>query len=187
VSAVRARLAAFAGERRREGVVCCALDTELLGHWWYEGPAWLAAVVEEARATGLELRTVSQAVARCTPVERPLAASSWGAGKDMSTWDSAEVAEIAFAQRRGELAVVAAATRLGRSDRLARATRELLALQASDWAFQHSRRQAGDYPLERVRGHADALHAALGERQRPIDPRLRNLQPDLDLSPLVLP
>ena len=34
---------------------CCALDTELLGHWWYEGPAWLAALLEEAPRQGLEL------------------------------------------------------------------------------------------------------------------------------------
>ena len=34
------------------GLLCCALDTELLGHWWYEGQAWLAAVLEEARGAG---------------------------------------------------------------------------------------------------------------------------------------
>ena len=26
----------------------CAFDTELLGHWWYEGVAWLSAVIDEA-------------------------------------------------------------------------------------------------------------------------------------------
>ena len=31
----------------RPGSVC-ALDTELLGHWWYEGPQWLDAWIEEA-------------------------------------------------------------------------------------------------------------------------------------------
>ena len=34
------------------GLVCCALDTELLGHWWYEGPEWLAAVLGEAGRRG---------------------------------------------------------------------------------------------------------------------------------------
>jgi 1,4-alpha-glucan branching enzyme len=181
------RLRGYDAARGREGLICCALDTELLGHWWYEGPHWLGAVVEEARRAGLELRTVSEALTRCEPVERELEASTWGASKNLSTWDSAEVAEIAFAQRRGELDVVAAATRLGRSPRLARATRELLALQSSDWAFQLTRRTAGDYPLERVRGHAAALHAALTEVYEPDDEHVRNLQADLDLSPLVLP
>ena len=34
------------------GLVVCALDTELLGHWWYEGIAWLGAVVEECAQPG---------------------------------------------------------------------------------------------------------------------------------------
>ena len=105
----------------------------------------------------------------------------------MSTWDSPAVAEFAFAQRRGELAVVAAATRLGRSRRLERAARELLALQSSDWAFQVTRAQAGDYPFDRVRAHAAALHAALSDSAPTPDPRLRGLAPELDIWPLVLP
>jgi 1,4-alpha-glucan branching enzyme len=70
---------------------------------------------------------------------------------------------------------------------LERAARELLALQSSDWAFQLARRQAGDYPLERARGHSAALDAALAESDSVPDPAVRALQPQLDLSPLVLP
>jgi 1,4-alpha-glucan branching enzyme len=187
VGKVAQRLDGYAAERGRPGLVCCALDTELLGHWWYEGPQWLAAVIEEAEAAGVELRTVSDALAQSEPVERSLVASTWGKPKTLRTWDSPAVAEIAFAQRRGELAVVAAATRLGRSPRLERAARELLALQSSDWAFQASNDQAGSYPLERVTAHATELHAALDSAAAEPDPHVRNLQPQLDLSPLVLP
>ena len=42
------RLDAYAGERGRPGLLSFALDTELLGHWWYEGQEWLRAVVDEA-------------------------------------------------------------------------------------------------------------------------------------------
>jgi 1,4-alpha-glucan branching enzyme len=97
------------------------------------------------------------------------------------------VADIVFAQRRGELAVVAAATRLGRSARLERAARELLALQSSDWAFQRTHEQAGHYPVDRVERHAAELHAALDSTRREPEPGVRNLQPHLDLAPLVLP
>jgi 1,4-alpha-glucan branching enzyme len=186
VAQVRGRLDAYAAERDRPGLVCCALDTELLGHWWYEGPEWLAAVVEEAPAAGVELRTVSDALADVEPVDRRLAASSWGNPKTFRTWDSPMVADIAFAQRRAELAVAAAAPRLGHSPRLERAARELLALQSSDWAFQVARDQAGPYPLARVQHHAAELAAALADDAEP-EPRLRNLQPQLDVSPLVLP
>jgi 1,4-alpha-glucan branching enzyme len=187
VAKVGKRLDAYAAERDRPGLVCCALDTELLGHWWYEGPAWLRAVIEETEVAGLELRTVSDALGQCEPVERTLQKSSWGTPKTFATWDSPAVAEITFAQRRGELEVVAAASRLGRSPRLERAARELLALQSSDWAFQVTRDQAGSYPLERLAGHAAALHAALAADGPDPDPRVRNLQPQLDLSPLLTP
>ena len=64
------RLDRYARERSRPGLICCAFDTELLGHWWYEGQAWLRAVVSEARAAGLDLVTASEGVARAEPVER---------------------------------------------------------------------------------------------------------------------
>ena len=34
------------------GVCVCALDTEFLGHWWYEGLDWLRAVLEESSRRG---------------------------------------------------------------------------------------------------------------------------------------
>jgi 1,4-alpha-glucan branching enzyme len=144
-------------------------------------------VLEEADAAGVELRTLTDAVAASEPVERSLAESSWGKPKTLRTWDSPAVADIAFAQRRGELAVVAAATRLGRSARLERAVRELLALQSSDWAFQVTHDQAGPYPDERVKRHSAELHAALAADGPEPEPVLRGLQPHLDLTPLVLP
>jgi 1,4-alpha-glucan branching enzyme len=191
------RLDAYAAERRRPGLVCCALDTELLGHWWYEGQEWLRGVVDEARSQGLRLVTAGEGVRSVEPVERPLASSSWGTGKDLSTWDSPGVAELAFTARRAELRTVAAAAR--RPDHrpeLERAARELLALQASDWAFQVTRELAGDYPLERVAAHAAAHDAALRaladsppvpSARPPVAPGLRNLAPDLALTSLLAP
>ncbi len=149
-------------ERGRPGLVCCALDTELLGHWWYEGPAWLGAVLGEADDAGLDLVTLPAGLERVEPVERELAASTWGSPKDLSTWDSARVAELAFAARGAELETVAAAAQSARGPALERAARELLALQASDWAFLLTRELAADYPLERVRATPEG--AARGPR-----------------------
>jgi 1,4-alpha-glucan branching enzyme len=190
VARARERLARYAAERR-PGLLCCALDTELLGHWWYEGGAWLAAVLAEAREQGLELVTVPGGLERVPPVERSLLASTWGTGKDFSTWDAPAVAEIAFTARRAELRTLAAASRRhGPRAALGRAARELLALQASDWAFQLTRSLAADYPLERVRAHAaahDAALAALEDSAPAPEPTLRNLAPDLDLASLLAP
>jgi 1,4-alpha-glucan branching enzyme len=184
-----ARLHAYASERGKPGLLCCALDSELLGHWWYEGLEWFETVLSQAREQGLELVTVSEGVERVPPVERPLEASTWGRGKDLSTWEGPQVAEIAFEARRAELRTVAAAARSQNGAAAAeRAARELLALQSSDWAFQLTRDLAADYPLRRVREHAEALDAALAalKDSAPVpSPRLRELAPDLDLTSLV--
>ena len=189
VEKVTARLEAYAGERGRTGLVCCALDTELLGHWWYEGAAWLAGVLAEADAAGLDLVTLPTGLDRVEPVQRELAASTWGSPKDLSTWDSARVAEVAFAARGAELETVAAAADAGQGPALERAARELLALQSSDWAFLLTRELAADYPLERVRAHQKQLRAALGALDSAPQPdaELRSLLPALDLAPLVSP
>jgi 1,4-alpha-glucan branching enzyme len=191
VGRVIERLDAYAEERGRPGLVTCALDTELLGHWWYEGPAWLDTVLAEAREQGLELVTVSEALQRVPPVERELHASSWGTDKDLSTWDSPAVAELAWRARDAELRTVAAAARAHDPPQaLQRAARELLGLQSSDWAFQVTRDLAADYPLKRVKAHAEGVHAALAALtdSAPVpEPALRGLAPDLDLAPLVAP
>jgi 1,4-alpha-glucan branching enzyme len=186
-----ARLDDYSERSGRPGVLCCAFDTELLGHWWYEGLEWLRHVVAEAATRGLELATVGDAVGRVEPVARELSASTWGTGKDLSTWDSPRVAELAFAVRGAELRTVAAATSGALAGpALERAARELLAVQASDWPFQVSRELASEYPLERVRGHLAAHDAALGalaDSAAVPEPSLRNLAPDLALSSLAAP
>jgi 1,4-alpha-glucan branching enzyme len=188
VDRVIARLDAYRAERGRPGLCCFALDTELLGHWWYEGMHWLRFVIDEARMRGLALAPLPEALERHEPVKRDIAASTWGKPKDLSTWDHPRVADVAFAQRGAELRTVAAARDARAGDpALERAARELLALQSSDWAFQVTYELAGDYPRRRVSGHSEALDAALSALtdSGPVpDPGLRNLAPQLDVSPL---
>jgi 1,4-alpha-glucan branching enzyme len=184
-------VARAAARLERGGLLCCALDTELLGHWWYEGPDWLAGVLEEAETRGVRLVTVSEGLELVDPLERPLEASTWGREKDLSTWDAPAVGEFAFAARAAELRTVAvAAARAEPRAALVRAARELLALQASDWAFMVSRELAADYPQTRLRGHRaahDAALAALTDSAPVPEPALHNLAPDLDLASLTTP
>jgi len=196
------------------GLAVCALDTELLGHWWYEGITWLGAVVEECSRQGLELVRLDDALERLEPVlielgeknedkrrekqgekkrekrrgerrgeggeseEQPLSSkeqwevSTWGAEGDLSTWSGPAVAELAFAARAAELQTLAAAT-AGRAGPAA--VRELLALQASDWAFMVSRGLAVPYAHERFDAHRQALERALAEGPEASAEGLRNL------------
>lgn len=187
VTSVRERLERFEVARRRRGLIVFAIDTELLGHWWWEGPAWLEQVQKLAGEQGVELVTLSDAATRHEPEPRVLRRSSWGEGKDLRTWDSPEVADMAWAARRLELRLLRG-LRMGVEGAAAmRATRELLALQASDWAFLDGRGQAGDYPYQRSTDHAEALLEAINSGSDPPDARLRNLAPDLSLNPLLEP
>jgi 1,4-alpha-glucan branching enzyme len=192
------------------GLVVCALDTELLGHWWYEGLAWLAAVVEECERQGLALVGLDDALERHepTPLEslaamrgdvppgEPLArceggslqdggawdVSTWGQEGDLSTWSGPSVADIAFATRAAELEVVRAGSRAGPA-----AVRELLALQSSDWAFMVSRGLAVPYARERFEGHRRCVERALAGGADADASGLRNLAVHANRAALLAP
>ena len=83
-------------------------------------------------------------------------ATTWGQPPTLWTWSGPQVAPIIHAQRDAELRVLQRGASVG-----PRALRELLALQASDWAFLETRALAGPYALERIEGHRAALAAAL--------------------------
>ncbi|HET8975259.1 MAG TPA: 1,4-alpha-glucan branching protein domain-containing protein, partial [Solirubrobacterales bacterium] len=188
LAAVGERLSAHAEARGGRGLCVFAIDTELLGHWWAEGPLWLDAVLGGAREHGVRLLRLSDAASGHPGEPRPAAEASWGEGKSLETWDSPAVADLAWAARRLELRLLRACgdERLD-PGRLERAARELLAVQSSDWAFMDHRAQAGDYPYRRVVTHAGAMLEALDSDREAPETRLRNLAPDLSLTPLREP
>ena len=186
VAAAAARLKRFRADRGSPGLLCFAVDTELLGHWWWEGPTWLGEVQRLAPTAGIEMVTASEAVARHPAEARPLRRTTWGDGKDLRTWDAPEVADLAWASRRLELRLLRA---IGEGLDVAaaeRAARELLAAQSSDWAFLDRRKQAGDYPYQRAAGHGARMLDTIDSPGRQ-EPGLSNLAPDLSLTPLWSP
>ncbi|HWJ42080.1 MAG TPA: hypothetical protein VNR67_01485, partial [Solirubrobacterales bacterium] len=52
LAAAAARLRAYAESHDRRGLLVFAIDTELLGHWWSEGPIWLRGVLDGAAEAG---------------------------------------------------------------------------------------------------------------------------------------
>jgi 1,4-alpha-glucan branching enzyme len=173
VARTRERLAAG-------GLAVLAIDTELLGHWWYEGIHWLRCVVSEAGAQGLPLARLDDALTRHPPREidtAELGISSWGTPRDLSTWDGPAVAELAFGARAAELGIVSRGASLRHE-----AVRELAALQSSDWAFMTTRDLASDYPADRVAGHRQALEEALDG-----SPIAHNIAPFASASQILAP
>jgi 1,4-alpha-glucan branching enzyme len=171
VRVVRERLAALRERLGRPGLTVAAFDTELFGHWWYEGPAWVEAVLRALPEAGVRvttLRGAADAELVGAPVELPPA--SWGSGKDWRVWAGPQVADLVAQQERVQKALIgAAAPGLARDPiRDALATEALLAL-SSDWAFMVSKDSAAGYARERASGHAarvDELAFLLGTGRR---------------------
>jgi len=135
-----------------------AFDTELFGHHWHEGIAFLQAVLELAHVL-----PVAVGEAEPAPDAPP---TSWGLERDLRTWSRGP---LAWTQRSAELAALGA-------DPSDRALRELLALQSSDWAFLIDRGTAGDYPRERAEAHHRRFVSALAGQG---SDELRNMAPEL--------
>src|SRR4051794_40021270 len=185
LAAVRDRLDRHRAERGRRGLCVFAIDTELLGHWWAEGPTWLADVLKGAELEGVRLLTLPQALGEHEGEARPAFEGGGGGGKRLEPWASPSVWALVWATRRSELRLLRAlgGRHLDR-DAALRAARELLALQSSDWAFMDHRGQAGDYPYTRATAHAEALLEAIDSPEA-VDARVRNRAPDLSLAPLL--
>ncbi len=137
--------------RGSEATVVAAYDTELFGHWWYEGPSWLEAVLRGI-ATDPTLRTTTLAarLAESPPTQRlALPESSWGWGKGHAAWVTPETRWIWEEIRSAE----ARFRTLPEGPARDAAWRQLTMLQASDWPFMIAREQSTQYAVERVKAH----------------------------------
>lgn len=164
VAVVRERLAGLARRHGRPSLVVAAYDTELFGHWWHEGPAWLEGVLRALPAAGVRVTTLRGALEAGhvgDPVELP--ASSWGSGKDWRVWDGAQVAELVAADDALQRDLLAGLPPPGtvRDPVADQAVREALLALASDWAFMVSKDSAPDYARRRAHGHAERARALL--------------------------
>ncbi|SDP22461.1 1,4-alpha-glucan branching enzyme [Pedococcus dokdonensis] len=166
VDAVRDQLLHAHEVRGEPGLVVAAYDTELFGHWWHEGPAFLGKAIRALRRAGITVSTLEQAVGNGHVAgDLDLAPGSWGAGKDYSVWDGPAVRQIAheneWLQRRwlDVLARERAAGRLSnRRPDLDQLLQTLWHALSSDWAFLVTRGQSVDYARRRAEEHRRDFH-----------------------------
>ncbi len=191
----------------RDGCVVAPFDAELFGHWWHEGPRFLRDVL-------LTLHH-DPSVRVQTAVERRfshppdkvawLPEGSWGDGGDHRVWFRDEYRWVWETAYRAEDRFLGLRWRVGqapwnrrrRAGRwLARAARELLLLQSSDWPFVITTGGAVDYGWQRITGHqiaydrcCQAVEDALaGRRSDPLlAAELRLIQTQHDWATTVQP
>jgi 1,4-alpha-glucan branching enzyme len=187
VDTVLARLRLLADRDGRPGLVVAAFDTELFGHWWHEGPAWLATVLRALPAAGVRVTTLRGA-AEAGHIGAPvtLGRSSWGSGKDWRVWDGPAVQDLVLVAKGVQdrlLSTLDAHRGPVRDPVLDQLAREALLALSSDWAFMVSHDTAAGYARDRAATHAGRVHeladrldagdragaAALAERLRALD------------------
>lgn len=151
-------------------VIAVPFDTELFGHWWHEGVAFLGAVYRE-----LEHQTAVQPITgrdhlRRIPADRAvhLNTGSWGANGDFSMWLNPET-EWTWPRLWAIEATFWDAARISLDSPaqhlvLAQAAREMLLAMSSDWQFIISTGAVTDYAIKRFTEHcsdAEFLISAL--------------------------
>jgi 1,4-alpha-glucan branching enzyme len=157
--------------QNRESVVVAPFDTELFGHWWFEGPNFLGDTYRSLVRQKASVHPVTGS--RHLQEFPPRAAirlpwGSWGANGDSSMWLSERTAWTweriwSLEQAFWDVAPDALRSPAARPV-LAQAARELLLVQSSDWQFIISTGAAADYAERRFVEHcqdAEQLIAAL--------------------------
>ncbi|MBS1710849.1 MAG: DUF1957 domain-containing protein [Armatimonadetes bacterium] len=171
VNIVKGTLAQYRGLSGREGSLVAMYDTELFGHWWWEGPEFLYEVgCRMAAAEEIEMASGGD-VLDAEPARHMihLPEGSWGEGGYHNVWlneDNIWTWEKLYpCQKR--MRGLAQLNPSGKVKEVCeQAARELLLAEASDWQFLISTFSARDYAEARFADHIERFEklADLAER-----------------------
>ncbi|MDA3950853.1 MAG: DUF1957 domain-containing protein [Spirochaeta sp.] len=169
----------LSGVIRAEPVITSPYDTELFGHWWFEGPQWieeLFRVADEARTAGdtrVTMTTPSEYLRRNGTAQNVSPTfSSWGSRGYAEVWLDGSNDWIyrhthQAIERMAEL-VARFPDESGLKERaLNQAAREVLLSMASDWPFIMNARTVVLYAEQRVKEHVinfTRVYEALSQR-----------------------
>ncbi len=146
---------------KRPALICTPFDTELFGHWWFEGPRWLYHVLKYVEEDNeIALITGLAALKELKPNKIiSLPEGSWGEGGfhyiwlnqwTNWTWQKVYEAEDQFYELYDKHSSSPDKIKIRILKQLGR---ELLLLQSSDWQFLISTKSARDYAEYRFSNH----------------------------------
>src|SRR5471032_2000389 len=142
-------------------IVVSPYDAELYGHWWYEGPAFIDALIRKASVEQDVFTLQSPIDYLAANPEQQLAQpplSSWGAGGYAGVWlDESNDWIYRYLHKASERMIELARQHQDANGvtrrALNQASRELLLAQSSDWAFIIKTGTMVDYAVRRTREH----------------------------------
>lgn len=163
VNVLKGTLATYKGQADRTGTLVAMYDTELFGHWWWEGPEFLYELSRRLYADG-DIEMVSGGDVMDTDPARHLInlpEGSWGEGGyhyiwindgNVWTWEKLYPVERKMRQMAREY-------NGGPATEIAiQAAREMLLAESSDWQFLISTFSARDYAEIRFQDHIDRFN-----------------------------
>ena len=145
------------------GILTAPFDTELFGHWWFEGPRWIGKVLRKLHTDkSVQTTTLGDHLQTNRPSQViAMPEGSWGQGGfhyiwlnqwTEWTWKHIYAAEEQMVGLANQYKDKADATQRRILNALAR---ELLLLESSDWQFLISTWSARDYAENRVGVHRE--------------------------------
>ena len=184
-------LSKASNEQKFPPIITAPFDTELFGHWWFEGPKWVLEVARRAaKIENIEMTGGWKYLEKYPPetvVQLP--EGSWGQGgfhyiwlNDWTawTWEHIYKAEEIMRQFSNKWAENGGDYKLRRT--LMQMGKELLLLESSDWQFLISTWSARDYAERRVVFHYEKFNALvklaqeLTDKKEPPNGYLRELE-----------
>ncbi|MBI5325565.1 MAG: DUF1957 domain-containing protein [Ignavibacteriae bacterium] len=152
----------FNNQSGKFGTLCTPFDTELFGHWWFEGPEFIKSVIKGLHHSPyVKTATASEQIYRIKPCEvMSLPEGSWGENNNHDVWCNDEnkwtwEAEYNDELRLHELMKKIPIENLNENQTriYKQALKELLLLQSSDWQFLIHTKSARDYAEQRFSYH----------------------------------
>lgn len=146
------------------GLVMVSFDTELFGHWWFEGLHWIKQIIKKMNdhIPGISRELAGEYINENKPKSAiTLPESSWGQGGHFWVWQNHQTEWMWTIIHSAEYRMEALAkNNINESDPLKlrvlnQAARELVLLQSSDWPFLITTWQARDYATDRFLEHKD--------------------------------
>lgn len=147
-------------------IITCPYDTELFGHWWFEGPDFINEFIRKSAEdwTSYELITPSEYLEQNPIVQcASPCPSTWGENADFSVWLNPSNDWIyKDLHRAAELMIRLANTYTEPNElqkrALNQAARELMLAESSDWPFIIKNNTTVNYAIRRINSHIDRFN-----------------------------
>jgi len=142
-------------------VIVAPYDAELFGHWWFEGPDFIKAVIKRmALNSDIKLASPSDYLARHPKLQISQPSySSWGDGGYCKVWLNGKNDWFCRHLHKAETRMIEMARQYNSSadamqeKALNQMARELLLAQSSDWAFLITTQNSECYAQNRFKTH----------------------------------